>query len=174
MDIPFGIVRNTGEFSMGTSGGVTDDEANEELVRRVQYDTYTGREDLDVIDVLISDGFVQHDPSAGDVHGPDGFREDVETWRSAFSDIAATIHRMIAEGDLVGSHYTARGTHVGPIPDLDLEPTGETFEIEGWEFDRIEDGKLVETWHTVDTLGLLRQLGALSDEASRASDDPSE
>lgn len=150
---------------MATTGEVTDGEANKELVRRVQFDTYTGKEDPDVIDELMSDEFVQHDPSAGDVHGPDGFREDVETWRNAFSNITATIHQMIAEGDVVASHYTVRGTHDGPIPDLDLEPTGKTFEIEGWEFDRIEDGKLVETWHMVDTFGLLRQLGALPDEA---------
>lgn len=85
---------------MGTSGEATDGEANKELVRRVQYDTYTGKEDLNVIDELMSDEFVQHDPSFGELHGPDGFREDVETWRNAFSNVTATIHRMIAEGDL--------------------------------------------------------------------------
>lgn len=154
--------------------GETSEKANKELVRRVQYDTYTGEEDLDVIDELMSNEFVQHDPSAGDVYGPDGFREDVETWQNAFSNITATIHRMIGEGDLVASHYTVCGIHEGPIPDLDLEPTGEEFEIEGWEFDRIENGKLVETWHMIDTLGLLQQLGALPEEGSTSSDDLSE
>lgn len=141
----------------------TPDE-KEELVRRVQYDTYTGEEDLDVIDELVSDEFVQHDPLVDDVHGPDDFKEYLETFQNAFTDITATIHQMIAEDDLVASHFTVRGTHEGQFPGLDIEPTGEEFEIDGMEFDQVEDGKLVESWLMYDALGFLQQLGALPDE----------
>lgn len=143
---------------------MTPAEENKELVRRVQFDTYTGEEDLDIIDELVSDEFVQRDPFTGETRGPDALREGIESFRTAFTDLTITINHMVAENDIVASHFTVGGTHEGSFPDLDLEPTGEEFDIEGMEFDRVEDGKLAETWLMPDTLRFLQQLDVFSDE----------
>ncbi|WP_255168689.1 ester cyclase [Natrononativus amylolyticus] len=143
---------------------MTTPDENKEIVQRVQYDTYTGEEDLDVIDELVSDEFVMHDPVSGDIHGPDGFKEYVETFQKAFGELTLSVEHMVVEDDIVASHGTARGTHEGQFPGLDVEPTGEEFEASGMEIDRIEDGKLVESWFMPDALGLLQQLGALPEE----------
>lgn len=134
---------------------VSTDE-NKELVRRVQYETYSGEEDSDIIDELVSDEFIQHDPIAGEVRGPDELKETVESFQTAFPDLTFTVNHMVAENDIVSSHFTVSGTHEGSFPDLDLDPTGKEFEIDGMEFDRVEDGKLVETWLMPDVFGFLQ------------------
>jgi predicted ester cyclase len=50
------------------------------------------------------------------------------------------------------------GTHEGPF--MGVEPTGREVTLPAIEFDRFEDGLLVETWTQSDQLGLLEQLGA--------------
>lgn len=75
---------------------------------------------------------------------------------------------MVAESDIVSSHFTVSGTHEGSFPDLD--PTGKEFEIDGMEFDRVEDGKLVETWLMPDVFGFLQQLGVLSEKTFPVND----
>lgn len=142
---------------------MTTPEKNKEIVERASFESYS-EGNMDIIDELVSDDFVLHESFPllpEETRGRDGLKEHVEVARSAFSDASYTMEHMVAEDDFVAAHYTLRGTHDGPIPGLDLAPTGEEFEIIGMEFDRIEDGKLVETWYLLDTLGFLQQVGAL-------------
>ncbi|WP_227380489.1 ester cyclase [Haladaptatus halobius] len=140
-------------------------EENKELVERTSFEVYT-EGNVDLIDEMVSDDYVLHDPtSPEEVRGPDGLKEHVKTYRDAFPDLDATIESLIAEDDLVAVRFVTRGTHEGPLPDLpDLEPTGKEFEVTGTEFDRIEDGKLAETWLMFDTLGFMEQLGVIPSE----------
>ena len=136
-------------------------ESNEELVERVSFETYT-EDNADAIDELVSEEYVLHDPMSPEpICGREGLKDHVESLREAAPDLSATIEHVIADDEFVAVHFTIRGTQEGPVPDLDLEPTGEPFEVVGMEFDRIEDGKLIETWLAYDTLGFAEQLGAL-------------
>jgi len=56
---------------------------------------------------------------------------------------------------------TVTGSHRESL--VDLAPTGESFEIAYAWFCRIEDGRIAEIRSLPDGLGLLRQLGALSE-----------
>ena len=42
-----------------------------------------------------------------------------------------------------------------------MEPTGKQTSSTGIQIDRIQNGKIVESWVSWDTLGLLMQLGAI-------------
>ena len=85
-----------------------------------------------------------------DIHGPD----DVQQLIFAVQD-----DELIAEGDKVVERYTVRGTHQGAF--LGIPPTGKHVSVSALGIDRIKDGKIVETWISMDTLGLLQQLGAI-------------
>ncbi|WP_331234165.1 ester cyclase [Natronorarus salvus] len=140
------------------------EERNREIVERVSFEPYVTGE-MDAIDEMVSEGFVLHDPlSPEEIRGPERFKEYVESFRTAFPDLHLTTEEIVAEDDRVAVHWTVGGTHEGPIPNLDLEPTGEEFEISGMEFDRIEDGKLAETWLVYDSLGFMQQLGVIPTE----------
>jgi hypothetical protein len=74
------------------------------------------------------------------------------------------IERQIAEGDLVETHWSLRGTHGGELEGA--APTGKSLCVDGQLLNRIADGKFVEEWVHWDTLGLLRQIGAIAGPSS--------
>jgi steroid delta-isomerase-like uncharacterized protein len=140
--------------------GSTDTmEANKQISRRMIEDVLNaGR--YDAIDELVAPKFVNHDPSVTeDMTGPEGIRQLAETYRTAFPDLKVKIEEQIAERDRVATRWSARGTHRGPL--LGIDPTGKESSVTGITIDRIENGKIVESWNNWDTLGLLQQLGVV-------------
>jgi len=46
---------------------------------------------------------------------PDGFKENVSTYREAYSDARITVDDQFAEGDKVATRWTGRGKHDGDL-----------------------------------------------------------
>jgi predicted ester cyclase len=89
-------------------------------------------------------------------------KQIVEAWKTAFPDLHFTVDEQIAEGDQVFSHCTLSGTYLGPFELLGLKdflPTGKHFTVRQMHLFRLRDGKIVEHWAVLDTLGMCRQLG---------------
>jgi len=80
----------------------------------------------------------------------------VEEMRRAFPDLEMTIEQQIAEGPWVATRVTYRGTHAGECGGI--LATGRRIEYAGTAMDRLEDGKVVEMWHTVNMHLLMRQI----------------
>jgi steroid delta-isomerase-like uncharacterized protein len=134
-------------------------EENKALARRV-LDEMFNKGNLDVADELLAPDYVDHDPAmAEDIHGPEGFKEYVGAYRSAFSDLHLEIEDQIAEGDKVVTRWTGTGTHDGEL--AGIPPTGNRVTLPGMEIVRISDGKLVEGWEGYDMANLMRQLGVM-------------
>jgi steroid delta-isomerase-like uncharacterized protein len=132
-------------------------EENKALARRVLEEMFN-KGNLDVADELLATDYVDHDPAMPeDIHGPEGFKEYVGAYRSAFSDLHLEIEEQIAEGDLVTTRWTGTGTHDGEL--AGIPPTGNRVTLPGMEIVRISDGKLVEGWEGYDMMTLMRQLG---------------
>lgn len=134
-------------------------ERNKAVVERfVREVVNEGR--YDVVDELFAEEYVRHDPSMDEeARGPEGFKEAVEMWRTAFPDVEMTLETIVAEGDLVAFRTTETGTHEGPF--MGIEPTGKRIDLTGNVMHRLEDGKVTETWACFDMLGLFEQLGAI-------------
>jgi hypothetical protein len=65
-------------------------EQNKAIVRRLLEEPWKG--DLGVVDEFIDRNYVGHDPSLTEPpHGPDGFKENVATYRAAYSDARITV-----------------------------------------------------------------------------------
>jgi len=73
--------------------------------------------------------------------------------RLAFPDLEMTIELQIAEGPWVATRVTFRGTHMGEF--AGVPATGRRIEYSGTAMDRLENGKVVEMWHTVNNIHLL-------------------
>jgi Predicted ester cyclase len=114
--------------------------------------------DLTAVDRYLDPAFVNHDPPfPGAADGAAGMRQAAEMFRHAFPDWHSDPEHVVAEGDLVAEHFTARGTHRGPI--MGVEPTGREIVLHGINLWRVVDGKIVERWGCLDNLGLMQQLG---------------
>ena len=112
---------------------------------------------------------VIHAPSQ-DIRGRDGAKQYVTMLRTAFPDLHFTIEDQIAEGDMVVTRWTARGTHKGSFQGVPA--TGREIRLMGTDIDRMTDGKVVECWAHVDELGLMQQLGAIGAEPQGESERP--
>jgi steroid delta-isomerase-like uncharacterized protein len=126
---------------------------------RAVFEIWTTGE-LDRLGDYVAEDVVHHDPY--DPHGDEGVeghRKTIEMNRAAFPDIEITIEDQVAEGDMLATRWTSRMTHSGSLGGA--PPSGRRVEISGMTMERFEDGKVVEAWRSIDTLGLLRQIGAL-------------
>ena len=86
-------------------------------------------------------------------------------FRRAFPD---SIDIQLAEGEMVATRATSRGTHRGVF--MGIEPTNKELSWTGITIDRISEGKIVESWTNWDVMGMM-QLGVVltlgqSEEAS--------
>lgn len=115
-----------------------------------------------VIDELVAEDFVEHNPMPGVSGDREGFKQMVGGLHEAFPDFNTTIEDQIAEGDKVVERWTAGGTHEGVF--LGVPPTGKRIAIEGMDISRLADGKIVEHWTQMDALAMMQQLGVIPEE----------
>ena len=116
--------------------------------------------ELDRLADYVAEDVVHHDPY--DPHGADGIeghRKTIAMNREAFPDIRITIEDQIAEGDKLATRWTSTMTHTGDLGGM--PGSGKRVTISGITVERFEDGKVVEAWRSMDTLGLLRQIRAI-------------
>jgi steroid delta-isomerase-like uncharacterized protein len=141
-------------------------EENKALARRFFEAFETG--DVDSLDEFVAEDSVDHDPQnpfSGE--GREGAKKTIAMYRQAFPDISFEVEFQVAEGDYVVSRWVGTGTHEGELMGVPASHNKST--VTGVGIDRIQDGKIVETWNNWDTLGLLQNIGAIPQaEAARA------
>ena len=137
-------------------------EENKAVVRRFLEEVFGGG-NLELADELFAPDYVLHDPSVpGEVRGPEGMKQYMSMYRSAYPDTNFTIEDQIAVGDEVVTRWTGQGTHQGEL--LGIPPTGERVTVTGIEFDRVSGGRIEETWVSYDALGMMQQLGVVAQQ----------
>lgn len=138
-------------------------ELNKTLARRY-YAELMSNGDLSFVDKYMLPEFEFSNPTHVDPYKGQEFKNLVTMLRGAFPDLKFTIEHLLAEGDTVVGHWTARGTHTGTALKTlrgDIPAKGNPFVIDGMSWLRFKDGKFVEARINEDTLGLLQQIGAI-------------
>jgi steroid delta-isomerase-like uncharacterized protein len=135
------------------------EEQRNKAAARAEFEIWSGG-DLDKLGELVAEDVVHHDPydpnAAG---GLAGLRKSIEANRAAFPDMSIKVEDQVAEGDRVATRWRATMTHSGSLGGT--EASGKRVEMHGITIERFEDGKVVESWRSMDTLGLLRGIGAV-------------
>jgi hypothetical protein len=117
----------TGSIDMLSDDALDDlRRANLDVVRRLMGEVWDGG-NLALLPQLIADSYVGHLP-IGDHYGPGGVRIDIEAYRRAVPDLVR--------------HFSLSGT-LG---------SGSPFVLNGIAIDRLEEGRLVESWAVIDSL----------------------
>ena len=130
-------------------------EENKANVRRVIEEVFN-KGNLAAADELVATNYIYHGPIGMEFKGPEGLKQLISMFRTAFPDLHITIEEMVAEGDKVVLRYTARGTHKGEL--MGIAPTGKQVTVPGANIAHFEGGKQVEVWCTMDLLGMMQQL----------------
>ena len=144
-------------------------EDNKAIARRL-YEEALNTGNIAVVDELVAPSIVLHYDYPADSPGPaeppsglEAIKHFVSNVRTTFPDYHFTVELQVAEGDLVVTRGTARGTHQGKYWDStwqDIPPTAKQVTWTETAIDRIVEGKIVENWFNEDALGRLQQIGA--------------
>jgi predicted ester cyclase len=106
---------------------------------------------------LVALTFVNRTAPQGSPPGPDGMLSFINTvLRPALSDLRVDLHEQVAEGDLVTTRKTIRGTHTGAL--FGVEPTRRAVAIDVIDVVRVRDGKYVEHWGVSTLPAILAEL----------------
>ncbi len=132
-------------------------ETNKAIVRRY-YEEVLNQHNLTIIDELFAADFKSHTRHA--YVDLQQYVEAVERSHQAFPDLQVTIEAQIAEGDLVATRWSAKGTHQGVF--AGIQPTGKEIIVTAMHFHRLADGKITDHWEQFDFAGVVQQLGILS------------
>jgi ketosteroid isomerase-like protein len=124
-------------------------EERNKAAARAEFEIWSTGE-LDKLDELVAQDVVHHDPydpNAAD--GLVGLRKSIEANHATFPDMKIEVEDQVAEGDRVATRWRATMTH----------PDAGKVEMPGITIERFADGKVVESWRSMDMLGMLRQIG---------------
>lgn len=123
---------------------------------RVMFERIVNHGELELADEVFSADF--HWPQF-DLHGPEGVKAWVTRLREAYPDVEDTVEEQVAEGDVVVTRVTLRGTQTGPWGAL--APSGRRAEFPAIGIDRFRGELVVERFALFDMADAMRQLGHL-------------
>src|ERR1700693_4894801 len=139
-------------------------EENKAIVRNM-FEEVFNKGNLAAVDQLFAPNIVAHLDYPSNLPVPaeyqlslEELKQVVSQFRTTFPDLHYTVELQVAEGDMVVTRVTARGTHTGEYRGLTykgIPPTGKQVTWTETQIFRIADGKLVEQWSNEDDLGRL-------------------
>ena len=130
-------------------------ETNKALVRRLVDEAQT-KGNLDVVDELLADDFVDHCPFPGVPPTRDGAKMLFGYLRSVFPDLQVRIDEQVADDEKVVTRKTFEGTHRGEF--MGVPASGRRVSFEVIDILTIRDGRISEHRLAYDRLGLQQQL----------------
>jgi len=137
------------------------EQRNMEIVRQTHQSLAAG--DFEAFKSAISPNYTRHcqamPPDLQELHGTEEFFAFIEEFIKAVPSYTDSLSNMIADGDRVAYVSTMTGTQTGPMGGFPA--TGKTFTLVNIIMQRLEDGKVVETWVSWDNVAFLSQLGLM-------------
>jgi steroid delta-isomerase-like uncharacterized protein len=131
---------------------------NAEVLDRINEEAFNhGR--ADVLDEIVSERFVEHDPMPGTPGDREGFKALIRSLHEAFPDLHVETEDRVEGGDKIAERWACTGTHEGEF--MGIPATHRHIDIHGMDITRFEDGRVVEHWTQIDMMSMLQQLGAL-------------
>jgi|SRR5215211_940037 len=126
--------------------------------------------DWDRLAERMTDDSVYEEPATGRrIEGKDAILDANRGWRAAFPDLRGTMTDAFGCGDRVAARITWEGTHSGPLATPDggqIPPTGRKVTVYACDLTRYEGDKVAESCNFFDLLGMMEQLGVMSEAAS--------
>jgi len=126
------------------------------IVVRVIADVWNTGE-VSVLDDLLAADYVRH--GRGDTTKEE-LKSTILASRNAFPDLRTEIRHVVADRDLVATHWQSTGTHRGVFHDLPV--TGRRVTITGLTLSRLVDGRIAEEWESWDAADLFASLGVVN------------
>ena len=136
--------------------GTSETEHNKAVIRRFVEDVQNNQ-DWAAYDELNDPNFVNQSAPPGVPADREGGKVYLQALAAAYPDARLTIDDMIAEGDQVVTKKTFIGTNTGEF--AGMPATGKHVTLQYVDIMRVQDGRIIEHWLSMDQLSWLQQLG---------------
>ena len=127
------------------------------IARRI-YDEMIGEGNMDVVDEVLHDDFVEHEAMPDMPTGKDAPKAMMAMLREAFPDLRAEVDDTIEQGNKLAVRCRFLGTHQGEF--MGVPATGRSIEINVMDVLEFEGDQVIAHWGVMDSAGLMEQLGA--------------
>ena len=132
---------------------------NKAIVRRLYEEVWNKRR-LELVDEIISPSHALHDPTLTDSSvGPDAYKRQVSRFIVGIPDLRFTIEDIVDEKEKLAVAWTISGTHTGEF--MGIPATNKKVYVEGITINHIVDGKIMDSYVSWDTFGMMQQLGVV-------------
>jgi steroid delta-isomerase-like uncharacterized protein len=121
------------------------------------YDEVFRRKNVDAVDDLLSDDFVEHIPAPGQKTDRNGAKSFIAHMLQAFPDLDFEIENQIVDGESIAVVGSMTGTHSGEF--LGVPASGRKVNVMVMDTALISDGKITDHWGLIDVPTLMTQVG---------------
>lgn len=132
---------------------------NKSIVRRL-YEEVWNQRNLEAAKELIAPSHaVQLFDAADSGVGPEAYARNVVQFVRAFPDLKFKVMDMVAEDEKVVALWNISGTHRGEF--RGIAPTGKKVSVDGITISQLADGKIMDSYVSLDLWSMMQQLDAL-------------
>lgn len=112
---------------------------------------------------VAEDGEMVDIPSGMIFRGPDGLKQFLMVFSTAFPESSVEVTNVFATEEHAVVEFTGRGTHTGVLhsPAGDIPPSGRKFELRFCDVYQLRNGKVTRHATYYDALSLMQQLGVI-------------
>jgi predicted ester cyclase len=139
-------------YNTHTNESISQVEINKGIIQRY-FEAYNNKNET-IFDEIISPDYIDHGQSAymsAPGLGVGGAKNDLRNSLDKLDDVSYVIEELIASPnypDLVGAYW--KGTCTPKVTYAHTQQTRKKFNYRGISIYRIQNGKMIETWHVVD------------------------
>lgn len=128
-----------------------------EKIARLYFEEVWNKGNVDLLDSLLTQDYINHTPSAPTVPGPGGLKPIVLAIRRAFPDLHFSIEDIIATNDHITIRTIMSGTQRDSL--FNIPPTGKFIKVNQINIEKLRGGRIAEHWRVTDELTMFRQMG---------------
>ena len=132
-------------------------------IARKNYETFNNRDFDGAVAQAAEDVELLNVPLGATLHGPEGFRQYVQGWATAFPDSRVEVTNIVASEEGAVIEFRGRGTHTGPLsgPTGEIPATGRSVDIPFCDVIQIKNGKISSIHTYYDVATMMGQLGLM-------------
>ena len=150
------IEEDKGEITININNTISQVEINKAIIQRY-FEAYNIKNEA-IFDEIIAPDYIDHGQSAymgSPGKGVDGAKNDLKNSVDKLDDLSYVVEALIASPaypNLVGAYW--KGSLTPKATFSDTQQTNKIISYRGVSIHRIQNGKMVETWHVFDGLPL--------------------
>lgn len=111
--------------------------------------------------------YVRNEPLPGVTPDLTGMKQWQAIVSGAFPDIQFSVESQIAEGDMVSTRWSCKGTHKGEF--MGVPATNKPIVVTGIIHGRFSNGKVSESWGEWSSLSMMMQMGVVPSPEAQAA-----